>query len=549
MTETTDATAIFAPLWRRKWLILAVGVVVAVASYVYYKHERPTFSSSTQVYLGASSEETAPGEKTAKGGGVNVTTQVTIINSIVVEEVRRRLRARHKGSLARGAKIKAKAPEKSEFITISAEAHTAKGTELLANEVARAYVRRHNLSRERTVDRAIATTRRQLQRIEAAEAPVLPKTSSPATGAKGAASRLSTSTILQQANLTTKIDQLEASLAVSGAEQVKPATRAELLSPEPKKDAVFGFVIGLVLAAIAAYALSRFDRRLRTLDGIESMFGGPILTALPKVARPIVDRSGHPGPARSLLEPLRRLHTALQLGPLGERGPGEGRRVILFLSPDAGDGKSTLVADLALVQRDGGERVAVVEANFRRPIQCRLLRLTTAPGLDEVLTGALSIEEAQQVPSMPVLAEPDQYEQPAPGLATAVATRGTAGSLFVLAGSQTVANPPALMNGEAMAEALRSLGDDFDYVLVDAPSPLEVSDVMPLLRIVDGIVLVARAGHTREASAHRLLQLLAQSSAVPALGTVANCVSAADISRHGLSTSVRRGWFSRLLGS
>jgi Mrp family chromosome partitioning ATPase len=544
MTETTDATAIFAPLWRRKWLILAVGVVVAVASYLYYKHERPSFSSSTQLYLGASSEESVPGEKTAKGGGVNVSDQTTIINSIVVEEVKRHLRARHKASLVRGAKVKAKSAEKSEFITIAAEGHTAKGAELLVNEVAQAYIRRHDRNRERTINRAIATTRRQLLKLEAAEAPVVTKSSTAATSTKSSGARLSTSTILQQANLSTKIDQLESSLAVDGAEQVKPASRAELVSPEPKKDAVFGFVIGIVLASIAAYALGRFDRRLRTLEGIESIARTPILAALPKVARPIVDREGQRAPARPLLEPLRRLHTSLQLGPLSS---GEGRRVILFLSPDAGDGKSAIVADLALVQRDGGERVAIVEANFRRPIQTRMLGLTAAPGLDEVLAGTLSIEEAEHLPTMPARAEPAQSGEPDGGVATAIASRPT-GSLFVLAGSQAVTNPPALMSSEAMGDVLRSLGEDFDYVLVDAPSPLEVSDVMPLLRIVDGIVLVARAGHTREVSAQRLMQLLEQSAAAPVLGTVANCVSKADISRHGLAPA-NRGWLSRLLGS
>ena len=63
--------------------------------------------------------------------------------------------------------------------------------------------------------------------------------------------------------------------------------------------------------------------------------------------------------------------------------------MILFLSPDPGDGKSTLVADLALVQRDAGERVVVVEANFRRPVQARLLGLEGARGLAAVLTGRL----------------------------------------------------------------------------------------------------------------------------------------------------------------
>src|SRR6202035_2685502 len=93
--------------------------------------------------------------------------------------------------------------------------------------------------------------------------------------------------------------------------------------------------------------------------------------------------------------PLRRLHTMLELG-VGADGQSASRRTILFLSPDAGDGKSTLVADLALVQRDGGERVTIVEANFRRPVQSRLLALGGNHGLADVLAGTLSAEEAAQ---------------------------------------------------------------------------------------------------------------------------------------------------------
>ena len=69
MNETTDATAIFAPIWRRKWLILAVGIVVAAGSYFYYKRERPIFQATTQVFLGAAAEEQAPTEKAGKKSG------------------------------------------------------------------------------------------------------------------------------------------------------------------------------------------------------------------------------------------------------------------------------------------------------------------------------------------------------------------------------------------------------------------------------------------------------------------------------------------------
>ncbi len=575
MNETTDAIAIFAPLWRRKWLILLVGIVVGAASYLYYRHAQRVFQATTQVYLGASAEEQAPGEKTnGKSPANNVANQAQIINSIIVEKVHQQLRRENQAKVFRGSTVKAKATEKSEFMTITSEAHTATGAALLANLTAQAYVRRQHAAHARSIEKAIAISRRQLRRIEASTVPQASTKQTPAetkagegeggtaTGkgaeanageAKGSESKStaapSTASILQAANLSSKINQLESSLAVTGAQQVKPAKPGTTvqLAPKPRKNAIFGFVIGLVLASIAAYALSRFDRRLRSLVGIEAVFGSQTLAGLPKVRRPIVYRDGRPSPSRFLLEPLRRLHTGFQLGatpqaPLNGQGAAHATpRVILFTSADAGDGKSTLVADLALVQRDANQRVAIVEANFRRPVQAKLLGLDGAQGLAEVLVGSLPLGDALQrvhydEPPMPAYsAPPVPLPEPQAGVATMVESR--AGSLALLAGGRAVTNPPALLGNGAMSGLLRSLAEEYDFVLVDAPSPLEVSDVMPLLPLVDGIVIVARAGHTREQSARRLVELLSRTASAPVIGVAANCVSRKEIERFGFAAS------------
>jgi polysaccharide biosynthesis transport protein len=546
MNDTTDATAIFAPIWRRKWLILAVGVVVAAASYAYYKRAQHVYQATTQVYLGAASEEQLPGEKATRSQAATIASQATIINSIVVEQVRHRLIKEHKRAVVKGSTIRAKVPEKSEFIGITAEGHTAKGVALLANATARAYIARQRDSRQRAIERAIAISRRQLRRIEAAN---LPKpVAKSTTGSKGTSPKAtapSTSNVLQEANLSSQINKLESNLSQTGAQQIQPASAATalLVAPKPRQNAIFGFVIGIVLAAIAAYSLSRLDRRLRSLAGIEATLRSQILVGLPKVKRPIVRRDGQPMPSRFLVEPLRRLHTGLQVGASSPTAPRS--RVILFVSPDPGDGKSTLVADLALTQRDAGERVTIVEANFRRPAQARLLGLDGAHGLADALEGRLTIDQAMQRVS-PI--EPSDLQEVAVSAnpVATVAEPATA-SLFLLAGGGPVANPPALLASPAMAELLGTVAADSGYVLIDAPCPLEVSDVMPLLTLVDGVVIVARVAHTREGSAERLAQLLAQSGA-PVLGTVANCVPRKEIERYGFSTSNGRAWSSKLTG-
>jgi Mrp family chromosome partitioning ATPase/capsular polysaccharide biosynthesis protein len=546
MNDTTDAASIFAPIWKRKWLILAVGLLVAAGTYQYYKGRTPVYTASTQLYLGGSNEQqnalsTNPGKTTLNGRAL--TDQVGIINSAIIgEPVRKRLKKEGNIAGARG-KEKATASGTSSFITIATEAHTPRGAVALANGYAQAYITRQHANYLRAVRAAIANTRAQIRRLEAA-----PAKGSKHTGPSGAST-------LQTVNLNSKLNQLESQLSLSGVQQIGKAKASPLpISPTPKKNAIFGFVLGLALAAVAAFLLSRFDRRQRTLADVDRVFETQVLTALPSVRSPAIRPDGRRAPAKSLLEPMRRLHTALQLADAGvlkgerERHP----RVILFLSADAGDGKSTVVANLAHVQCDAGEQVAVIEADFRRPVQARLLDVDGSRGLADVLTGRLSVGEAIQraaaspatdASSLPTdAASPatesgDGVSAPVPGaVSTVVASRTSqVGSLSVLLSGGNAENPPALLGGQAMGELLRSVADEFDHVLIDAPPPLEVSDVMPLLPKVDGIVIVSRIGHTRDMSAERLVELLKRTSSAPVLGVVANCVQRKDLERSGLS--------------
>lgn len=158
MNETTDATAIFAPIWRRKWLILIVAILVAAGSYLYYKRQPTKFQNSTEVYLAAGAEEQFTEKGVGKSTAASTSNQTALINSIVVELAKRTLRKEHSkvAKAAAKGKVRAKSPEKSQFITITTEAHTAKGSALLANTVAALYIKRQHAQYVRGIKSAIA---------------------------------------------------------------------------------------------------------------------------------------------------------------------------------------------------------------------------------------------------------------------------------------------------------------------------------------------------------------------------------------------------------
>ena len=220
-------------------------------------------------------------------------------------------------------------------------------------------------------------------------------------------------------------------------------------------------MIGFVLAAVAAMAMSRFDRRLRSLADIETVFQMQILSVLPKVRRPILQQDGSPRPAKFLLEPVRRLNATLRSLQLGDGAAGNGgphppgSQSILLLSADVADGKSTLSASLALVQRDAGDRVTVIDADFRRPALARLLGLPGAQGLADVLTGTLAVGDAmQRWKTGHAGRQRSDRRSPA---AVATMPESTARARCSCWPGGPVANPPALLASAAITNLLRSV--------------------------------------------------------------------------------------------
>src|SRR2546421_4500828 len=122
---TTDAANFLAPLWKRKWLILAVGILVAAGTYYYYKHKPFVYLAKTQLFLGSTNEQAAITGTSAKTTltGRALSDQVELINSSVIgQEVRKRLRAENPPNrVATRGRAKAAASPSSDFIGITTE--------------------------------------------------------------------------------------------------------------------------------------------------------------------------------------------------------------------------------------------------------------------------------------------------------------------------------------------------------------------------------------------------------------------------------------------
>jgi capsular exopolysaccharide synthesis family protein len=145
-------------------------------------------------------------------------------------------------------------------------------------------------------------------------------------------------------------------------------------------------------------------------------------------------------------------------------------KTILFTSGISSEGKTITVANTAIVLAQLGHQVLVVDADLRRPACHKALRVQNGPGLTDVLAGLIDLEPAIKTTAVP--------------------------NLSLLNCGSIPPNPTELIGSKKMDETLRTLKTRYDFVLVDSPPVVPVSDAVDLSTLVDGVVLVVRGQQT-----------------------------------------------------
>jgi len=290
----------------------------------------------------------------------------------------------------------------------------------------------------------------------------------------------------EQAKLGESLRQLGVlrSLQTGDAEQIARATANPTpVSPKPKRDAILGLVVGVLLGAALALLVDFFDRRMKTLDDFERL--NPDYPMIASVPRMPAD-----GPAARRLagltgESYRMLREGLRfLDPTGKA------KCFLITSADENEGKSTVAVNLASALAAAGRRVILIEGDMRRPAVVKALRLgRSSPGLSDMLVSDDGLEEFL----IPV--------ESVPGLA-------------VLPSGTVPPNSADLLSGGRMAEVLTLARKAADVIVIDTPPLLPVADTRVLLRLneVDGVILIGRAGVTRRDRLRAATRLLQQSA-------------------------------------
>jgi capsular exopolysaccharide synthesis family protein len=266
-------------------------------------------------------------------------------------------------------------------------------------------------------------------------------------------------------------------------------------SPKKKSTALIALVVGALLGIGIAFVLNLLDRRVKSWEEFEELYGAPALAAIPKLPR-------RPHTARELeltLEPFRILHNSLSLLP--HTHP---IKTILVTSAVSGEGKTSVALGLARAAAHSERQVILVEADLRRPsLEQRLNLARSSHGLISALHGG---EDPLKFLRAPV---PDLKR-----------------FLRLLSSGPIRLNATSLMNHVRLAEIFETLASHADLVVIDSAPLLPVADTRVLLDgvDVDACLVVARAGVTERDQVRRA-RLVFERRQLKAVGLVVNTLA------------------------
>lgn len=259
-------------------------------------------------------------------------------------------------------------------------------------------------------------------------------------------------------------------------------------SPNIRLNITLGLLLGLAAGIGIAVLRSVLDTRIHTVGDVEAAVDAPILGGIPfdpdSAKRPLVVQVA---PRDPRAEAFRRLRTSMQFLNLSGAVPS-----FVVTSSDPAEGKSTTAANIALTLAETGASVVLLDADMRKPRVADIFRIEGGVGLSDVLAGRVLLSDALQP---------------------------WAGKLFLLPAGTLPPNPSEMLGSRAMWRTLEELRAVFDYIIIDSPPLLAVTDAAILSRLTTGAVLIAASGTSRRPQLESSVKVL-ESADATLLGVV-----------------------------
>ncbi len=262
-------------------------------------------------------------------------------------------------------------------------------------------------------------------------------------------------------------------------------------------------ILMLGLCASLVFLREWRDTTVKSADEIRKLMQGvPVLGSVPRFDATQIqldpNAALHPSlcyfhrPGSAEAESYRTVRTALVVGLDPDK-----HKVIQVSSPEPGDGKSTFISNLAIALAQSGKKVLLLDADLRRPTMHHLFDARQETGTAEVLAGEIQLGNALQ--------------------------QSPIANLWLLSAGKSPPNPAETLASPRLEYLFATARSGFDFVLVDTPPLLVVSDPCIVASRTDGLLLVVRTNKTSHVALRQASRLIRQHD-IRLLGTVANAV-------------------------
>lgn len=240
-------------------------------------------------------------------------------------------------------------------------------------------------------------------------------------------------------------------------------------SPVVPTNLAIGALLAVFMAVLAGVIANYLDNKLHKLEDVERISGAPILSLVPEVTASNDETGnlyiGKAAPVHAFLEAMRMLRNNLAF-----KLPGKGCKVVAVSSALLGEGKSTIASNLAIALSMDRKKVLVIEVDLRRPTVHTKFALAKEPGISNLIMGTATEAEVTQ--------------------------RTAWENLSAISSGPLPPDPVEFLNSPESREVIRMLREKYDYIVLDAPPCIGLSDMQVISSVSDGIVLVTALDRT-----------------------------------------------------
>jgi polysaccharide biosynthesis transport protein len=287
-----------------------------------------------------------------------------------------------------------------------------------------------------------------------------------------------------------------------GMSNIRVVDKAEVprrpARPNKMLNLLLAFFGGGLFAVGLAFFFEYVDNRIKSPDEIKGYLGLPFLGLVPKLTEKEAERPLlHTGVPSSFAEAFRNLRTNVLFSSTEEGG-----RTLVVTSTGPGEGKTMIACNLSLALAQAGQRVLLLDGDMRKPKVHTLFDESQTPGLSNVLVGNARASEAVR--------------------------KTLVQNLWLLLAGVAPPNPAELLGSQRFRDFLATLQEHFDWVVIDTPPVMAVTDAALVSHVANGVAFVIAAEQTSKHTANAALEQL-EAAKARFLGGILNKV---DVERH-----------------